>query len=219
MKKLIFHRAVFILAAACSGAPALETADFLADSPAKELLEKECIRAATSGMVPIPFDSAARILDQQDLLEIVQAEYARSISEEGSVKFPIIETAPGHFHYINQKGQRTDIVELYRSQSEDSAFDIILQASGKRFFGHYDVIIHVQVQDASADGVVYTAQVHAYPHNGPMRFFARRMGSVERYFRKNTSNIEWLACSIGQGLAEKEELLNQTGTTEPSLML
>ena len=222
MKKHIFHSVALIAATACSSVLALGTADLLPDSPARKLLDKKCIRAATSGVVPVSYDSATRILDQQDLLKIVQAEYARSISKEGSVKFPIIETAPGQFHYVNEKGQRTDIVELHRSQSEEGAFDIILQASGKRFFGLYDVIIHVQIQDASDAGVVYAAQVHAYPHNGPMRFFARKLGTVERYFRKNTSNIESLACNIGQGLAEQASLQDHVGQTEsalPSLML
>jgi hypothetical protein len=215
MKKHIFHSIGLVLVTACSGVLALGTADLLPDSPARELLDKNCIRAATSGVVPVPYDSATRILDQQDLLQIVQAEYARSISKEGSVKFPIIQTATGQFHYVNEKGQRTDIVELHRSRSEEGAFDIILQASGKRFFGRYDVIIHVQFQDASDEGLVYTAQVHAYPHNGPMRFFARKLGSVERYFRKNTSKIELLACSIGQGLAEEPGLRNRADNADP----
>jgi hypothetical protein len=94
---------------------------------------------------------------------------------------------------------------------------MILKASGKRFFGNYDVIIHVQFQDASDEGVIYTAQVYAYPHNGPMRFFARRLGTVERYFRKNTSNIELLACSIGQGLAENPMLQDRESETETVL--
>jgi hypothetical protein len=208
--------------AACSSVSALETADLVPDASARELLEKKCIRAATSGMVPVSYDSATRILAQEDLLNIVQAEYARSISKEGTVKFPIIETAPGKFYYINEKNQRTDIIELYRSQSEDGAFDIILQASGKRFFGLYDVIIHVRILDASAAGVAYTAKVHAYPHNGSMRFLARRLGTIERYFRKNTSNIEGLACNIGQGLAENVSLHDQarkTASALPSLIL
>ena len=55
-----------------------------------------------------------------------------------------------------------------------------------------------------------------------MRFFARKLGTVERYFRKNTSNIESLACNIGQGLAEQVALRDQADKTDsvfPSLML
>jgi hypothetical protein len=47
-------------------------------------------------------------------------------------------------------------------------------------------LIHVHAIDAGEFGTVYTAAIHAYPHNGPLRFFARRLGTVERFFKRKT---------------------------------
>lgn len=202
MKWCIPHVSAILLAIA-SSAHALDTASLLNDSAEMELLQKNCIRAETSGVVPIRFDTACEILTQPDLYQMLQDEYARSVSKNGKVDFPIIETKPGHYYYVNADNQRTDIVELYRQQTEAGVFDVVLKASGKRFFGHYDVIIHVQILDAVDAGVTYFADVNAYPYNGAMRFIARRLGMVERYFKKNTDDILWVARKIGTGLSDR----------------
>ncbi|MBT8042707.1 MAG: hypothetical protein KJN98_06020, partial [Pontiella sp.] len=179
---------------------ALETAEFVQEADAKALLAKKCIRAETSGLIAIGFDAATRALGRNDLLKAVRNEYTRSISKSGKVDIDVVETAPGRYHYFNDRNKRVDIIELYRKQTDETSFDIVMQASGKRFFGRYDVIIHVRVIDALDAGVVYTARIHAYPHNGPIRFLARRTGAIERYFRKNTRTIDWVARTICEGL-------------------
>lgn len=186
-----------------SSAYALDTANLVNDTSALALLKEKCISTETSGVVPVRFDIACSILSKPDLYQMVQDEYASSVSKDGTVDFPIITTKPGHYYYINRENQRTDIVELYRQQTETGVFDVILMASGKRFFGTYDVLIHVQVLDAATAGVAYVADVHAFPHNGTMRFIARRFGVVERYFKKNTNEIQWLAKKLGTGLSNK----------------
>ncbi len=201
---------------------ALDTSTLLADPAARSLVEKKCIRVETSGFIPVPFDVATGILNHPDFLQSVQDEYARSISKDGKLKFPIIETTPGSYHYVNAKNQRTDIAELFRGKTEDDAFDLIYHVTGKRFFGTYEVIIHLRAINADAAGVVYTTQIHAYPHNGPLRFLARRLGVVERYFKKNTTTIDWMARKISIGLAERasfqtyQEQQAKAGSTTPS---
>ena len=95
-----------------------------------------------------------------------------------------------------------DITELLRKQTGENTFDMIYHVKGKRFFGAYEVIIHVRAIDAGAAGVIYTAQIHAYPHNGAFRFFARRFGSIERYFKKKTRLIESISNQVLSGLCE-----------------
>jgi hypothetical protein len=206
MKRHILQIAAATLVWVSHSVWALDTSSLLDNPAAKSLLEKKCIRAETAGMVPVHFSAATNILNHPGFIQAVQDEYARSISKDGKVKFPIIETAPGIYHYVNGKKQRTDIAELFRGKTEDDSFDLIYHATGKRFFGTYEVIIHLKTIDADAAGVVYTAQVHAYPHNGPLRFLARRLGVVERYFKKNTSDIAWVARKISVGLTERTAL-------------
>lgn len=155
----------------------------------------------------VPFDEASATFNQPNLFELVQAEYARSVSKEGKVDIPIIETAPGQYHYFNNKGKRVDLRELYKAKSGGGVYDYILQASGKRFFGRYDVVIHFQMLEAKETGVTYTTQIHAYPHNGALRFFARKLGTVERYFKKNADKIGNIAQSIGEGLTQRKEVI------------
>jgi hypothetical protein len=200
MKRIALQLLATLMSAS---ALALGTAGILPDCPAKDLLKKKCIHTATGGLLPLSYGTATALLDNENLLKTIQSEYAHSVSRNGKVLFPVIKSAPGKYHYTNASGQRTDIEELYRRSSGDGTFDIILQASGKRFFGRYDVIIHIQILDASDIGVAYTVQLYTYPHNRTWRFLARRTGTIERYFNKNTANIQWVAQQIGTSLAER----------------
>ncbi len=199
MKPLTTYALALLIA---SGAFATETADLLPGAAEKELLQKKCIRTQTSGILPVPYPALTTMLKKPDLVSAVQHEYARSVSKTGKVDLPILQTAPGYYHYFNEAGDRVDITELCRKESGDHC-DYIVRASGRRFFGRYDVIVHLQIIDAKEIGAIYTAQIHAYPHNGPMRFLVRKLGSIERYFRKNTRAIESVARKITEGLAEQ----------------
>lgn len=204
MKNNIVLMIAAALAISAQQGQALGAIDLLNESPAKALLEKKCISAQTSGQVAVPFRTASDVLKQSDLVQLIQQEYANQRSKEGGkAAFPLIATAPGKFHYFNNKGKRTDVQELYRKQTADGTFDYIIQASGKRFFGHYDVIIHLQITDTSETGIAYTAYIHAYPHSGTMRFFARKLGTVERYFKNNTESISDIAQKVGEGLCKQ----------------
>jgi len=179
---------------------ALETATLLNGHEATELLEKKCIRTEVSGVIPPCWSLTTRMLSQPDFIPWIQAEYQRSVSKNESVSYPVIETTEGTYHYLNKKQQRTDIQELYREQTSETTFDLIYLAKGKRFFGKYEVLIHVHAIDAGAAGTIYTAAIHAYPKNGPLRFFARRMNSVKRYFQNKTKLIADITGKISEGL-------------------
>jgi hypothetical protein len=178
---------------------ALDTAA-LVDGHAAALLKKKCIETETCGVLPARFDAVARYLSQPDLVQRIQGEYRRSVSKDGTIDFPIVENGNNTYYYINEKDQRTDLFELYRRPTSDSTFDLVYYAKGKRYFGKYEVLIHIRAIDAGPAGTIYTASVHAYPHNGLMRFFARRFGTVERYFQRKTRLIDRVSNKICIGM-------------------
>lgn len=201
MKRIVRQILIFLISA---NAFALGTADLLVGADAKELLGKKCIRLGTSEVLLVDFKTACRVLEKSNLLEAIQIEFIRSISQTGEVDFPVIETSPGVFYYINEKGKRSDITELYRKQTDEHSYDYIVQASGKRFFGGFDVIIHLQVIDAGSAGIVYSVNTHAYPRNLVTRFSARNLGPVKNYFKKKMQLISWVAREVALGLSEQE---------------
>ncbi|WP_372794999.1 hypothetical protein [Pontiella sp.] len=184
---------------------ALNTADLVSDPEARAILNRKCIRLGTSEVLPVSFKTACAVLKNPDLVIAVQEEFARSISDNGTVDFPIIGNGENRYYYINEKGRRTDLVELYRKQTDDRAFDYIVWAGGKRTFGYYDVIIHLQVTDLGDLGIVYSVNVHAWPHSWLTRT-SHRIGLTRSYFRSNMKLIAWVAREIATGLCEQEEI-------------
>ncbi|MDF7798943.1 hypothetical protein P4C99_05685 [Pontiellaceae bacterium B1224] len=205
MKRLALYICLFFLTLS---AWAVNTADLVTNPVGLNVLQKKCIRLGTSEVLPIQFETACIVLKQQDLLPAVQEEFARSISEDGTVDFPVFETDPGTYYYINENGKRTDIVELYRKQTDEHSFNFIVMASGKRFFGRYDVIIHLQVVDAGPAGIIYSVKVHAYPHNWLTRT-SHKIGLTRGFFKKKMQLISWVAREIATGLCEQEEKRHQ----------
>ncbi|WP_372807772.1 hypothetical protein [Pontiella sp.] len=201
MKRFVLQLVALVLAASSFG---LGTADLLDDAEAKALLEKKCIRFGTSELLPIPFETACKTLEQPDLLKAVQEEFARSVSENGQVDFPVFDDGGGKYHYINEKGHRTDIKELYRKKTDDHSFDYIVWATGKRFFGRYDVVVHLQIVDAGALGIAYSVSTHAYPHNWLTRFSARKVAPTKKYFAGKMKLVSYIAREVGIGLCQAE---------------
>ena len=99
--------------------------------------------------------------------------------------------------------------ELYCRQISDATFDLVYCATGKRYFGKYEVLIHIRAIDAGPAGTIYIASVHAYPHNGPMRFFARRFGTIERYFQRKTQIIARVSTRICIGMENSPSFVYQ----------
>jgi hypothetical protein len=184
---------------------AANTADLVSEERGLAVLQKNCIRLGTNEVLPIQFSTACSVLENKELLHAVQAEFVRSISDNGTVDFPVIETAEGEYYYINEKGQRTDIVELYRQQTDAFSYDYIVMATSKRFFGTYDVIIHLQVVDAGQAGIVYSVSLHAWPHNWLTRS-SHKVGLTRSFFKKKMKLIAWVARKVGTGLCEQAEM-------------
>ena len=178
---------------------ALNTVGLLTDTASKALLEKKCIRTEACGVLPARFDAVVSYLSQPDLVQRIQREYRCSVSKDGTIDFPIVGTGNDEYHYVNEKNQRTDLFELCRRQTSGTTFDLIYHATGKRFFGKYEVLIHIRAIDAGPAGTIYTASIHAYPHNGPVRFFARKLGTIERYFQRKTRMIARVSTKICTG--------------------
>jgi len=209
MKRHASQSLAILLVMVSSGVFALGTTDFLTDTDAKALLEKKCIRTEAGGILPVRFDAAVRYLSQPELIQRIQREYRALVSKDGTIDFPIVETGNGTYYYVNEKNQRTDLLELCRRQTSDSTFDLIYHAKGKRYFGKYEVLIHIRVVDAGSAGTIYTASIHAYPHNGPVRFFARRFGMIERYFQRKTRLIDRVSNRICIGLEDSPSFVYQ----------
>jgi len=201
MKHIVLLIAVGMISAAVS---AQTTAELLDQSPAKKILNKKCIQLETTELLPIEFQTACRVLAQPHLLEAVQAEFIRSISKTGNVDFPVIQTGPTTYYYINETGKQVDIVERYRKQTDAHSFNYVVQATGKRFFGDFDVIIHLQVVDAGSAGIVYSVITYAYPHNFITRFYLRNIGSAKKYFKSKMRMISSVAREIAIELCKKE---------------
>lgn len=193
--------AVWLLA---FSAYAMDTVSLLDEGPAKQLLEgKKPICAETSGEVPVPFDQALAVFAQSNLLGRVQQEYCELLTDDGKPEFAINQTSTNTYFYVNREGERTDITEVLRRQTGGDTFDIVLYSAGKRFFGHYEAVIHVQLARSAEGATDYTAVVYAYPENAFSRFFARHLNLVERYFAKKTNQMAGIVTTISCSLCAK----------------
>lgn len=207
MKHLLLQFSALLLTI---GTFAQSTAQLLTNSAGQDVLQKKCIRLGTSEILPVQFETACTVLKQQDLLPAIQEEFIRTISEDGKVDFPVFGNGPAYY-YINEKDQRTDIVELYRKQTDEHSFNYIVMANGKRFFGKYDVVIHLQVVDAGPAGIVYSVKVHAYPYNWLTRT-SHKIGLTRSFFKNKMKLISWVAREVGTGLCEQEEIKTELAT-------
>lgn len=184
---------------------ALETKALLPDGASKNLLEnKKPLYCETEGVVPVDFAQALKVFAHPDLLVNVQAAYTEKVLEEGAPEFSIQQTSETEYHYVNRKGERTDIAEVMRAKTSGETFDIVLYSTGKRFFGKYQAVIHVQLLDCGEAGVGYVASVYAYPENAVSRFFARHLNLVEKYFNKKTEHLTEMITVISTSLCEEE---------------
>lgn len=193
MTRHVLQLIILWLTLTASGAYALDTRALLDGTPTAETLDKKCIRTSIAGIIPAPFSDVSHYLAQPKLMTRLQKTYSNQKNSDPS----IIERSPGAYYYVNQEGQRTELYELFCKATSTNTFDLILLASGKRFFGRFDVIIHIQVINTQTTSSAYTAEVYAYPRNMALRFLARRLGTVERYFERNTRFIARIAHRVG----------------------
>ena len=184
---------------------ALDTLPLLEKGRSRTLLEsKKSIYAETKGVVPVKFEQALKTYAQPALLTKVQEAYCALLTEDGTPEFTIKQASTNDYYYVNKDGQRTDITEVLRKQTSDETFDIILYSAGKRSFGRYQAVIHVQLTQAGEENTCYTASVYAYPENAVSRFFARHLRLVERYFKKKTRHMTEIVTTISCSLCNAD---------------
>ena len=182
---------------------ALDTLGLLKAGPSKTLLQdKKPIYAEAKGSAPVNFDAALKVLRHPDFITRIQDAYCELIDDDGIPEFTIQQTSSNTCFYVNRKGERTDITELLRRETAEGCFDIILYSVGKRFFGKYQALIHIQVTKDGKNKSRYVAAVYAYPENAVSRFFARHLGLVERYFKKKTGQMTGIVTAITCSLCE-----------------
>jgi hypothetical protein len=198
-------RWLLICALACASrgaglAQSLPTAERVADcAEALTLLGKHCIVVSATGTVAVGYAGLARAFRSPDLLGSVQREYARQLPECESPEFTIQQRAPGDYYYVNREQHASFIREIHRAEHEGPVTELVLLARGRRFFGDFEALIHIGVAPLD-DRLRYEAKVYAYPEAHLMRFLARHLGLVERYFRRKTRDIEALSTRIGVSL-------------------
>lgn len=201
MKRFILQ---LLLLMASFSVYALDTIELVSDPSALEILNKKCIRLGTSEVLPIEFKTACKALEQPRLVQAMQDEFCRTVSNNGEVDFPIVQISRNEYYYFNENGKRSDIKELYKKQTDAHSFDYIVLASGKRFFGKYDVVVHLQIIDAGTAGIIYSVQVHAWPHSWLTRS-SHKIGLTKSFFKKKMKLVSWVAREVGSGLCEQEE--------------
>lgn len=178
--------------------PPLDTVGRVGEDPlAATILAERYIRVDGTGSVAVPCASARAVFAREDLLDQVQAEYARLLAPGEKPEFVVSQTAPGTYAYTNRKEETSVIRELLRGDAGDGErFEVIYHVNGQRFFGTFRSLIHVQIAPAGDADTTYRVVVYAYPESALPRFFARHLGLVERYFHGKTSDMEALATRI-----------------------
>lgn len=206
MKSFRIVVALLVVGLMAGSVQALDTVSLLPDGAAKTLLKKKKpIRASSGGSVPVDYNKAMLLLETPTLLTDVQDAYSELMPDGEEPEFTIEQNSTNSYFYINRKGERTDIVEVVRKKTSDTTFDIVYYSAGKRFFGHYQAVIHVQVTSAGDEASKYVASVYAYPENAFSRFFARRLGLVKRFFNKKTAEMSGIITTITCNLCERTE--------------
>jgi hypothetical protein len=180
-----------------------ETEGLVSDDLSRTLLAKEFIYAETGGNVPVDIGSAITLLRQPSFLTRVQEEYESLLPPGKQPEFTVQQSATNSWFYINKKQERTDIIEVASREGADDTFDLAYYTEGRRFFGFYQALIHVQLTGED-ESTRYTVAVYAYPENLVSRFFARHLNLVERYFRSKTDEISVLAAQISTRLCGLE---------------
>ncbi len=207
--------AILFLASALFSAHALETASLAGDPEIQALLARKCIRADACGVLPIPFGEVVRRLEDDRLPFLLQQEYARALPPGHPPAGTVTAMGDGILLHIDSEGRRTRIGVLHRGRGDRASYDLVLGVQGERGFGPYDLVIHLRVLDAAGAGVVYLAEIHAYPHRGATRFMARRLNTVERQFRRSARTAAWLFGQLEPGWADAPYCLPAGIANEP----
>lgn len=198
----------------CEGAVALDTAARAAGDPDVErVLGRDPIVVEAGGRVPIPYANAVRMFASSNLLADVQREYARLLPPGEEPEFVITQRDATNYHYVNRSGQETHIREAHRAEHEGPTTEVVFFATGRRFFGDFESVIHIAAAPQGEE-TVYRVRVYAYPKNSVSRFFARHLRLVNLFFRSKTAEIQELSIRICQALGRTDVAAGQGPTPD-----
>ena len=176
---------------------AMETLPLLREGKARTLLDKKKpIEARVSGSVEVGFERMLALYESPSMVLRIQQVYRDYVVGDEGVEFEIVEVAPGRYEYVNRKGEQTVVEEVCRVRSSGGGFDLVLYTAGKRFFGSYEAVIHVELRRGNGEQSDYRAAVYAYPKNSLSRFFGRHLGLVEGFFKRKTVEMEELTVKV-----------------------
>lgn len=177
----------------------------------RRVLSNDCIVVEAGGLTAIPMPAVRALLAEDDLLTAVQEEYVR-LQSNAPPEFVIQRTGPSQYHYVNRKGQETEITEVFRMAATDGqSVRMALYSKGRRFFGEFQTLIDITVNETDEAGQsAYAVTVYAYPEHAISRFFIRHLGIVESFFRDKTREIETLSNAICNSLYARKYVPNAT---------
>jgi len=193
------------LSVSASAVELAETVDLVTEARSRALLDQKFISAETGGTVPVSIQSAISVLQQPSFLTCVQEEYEKMLPPGKRPEFTVQQSSSNTWFFINGNQERTDIAEVAGRLTGADTFDLAYYTQGRRFFGHYQALIHIRLTGAG-DSTAYTVAVYAYPENGFSRFFARHLQLVEKYFLSKTSEISELAVQISTKLCDPDRM-------------
>lgn len=172
-------------------------------TPSLDLLASDPIHLTSSGCLPVAFESACRILSCDDFLETIQRGYVATLPAGEPAEFTIQQTAPGHYNYVNRKGQQTRIEELRRRVTSGGQLKLALYSEGERFFGPFQSLCLIEVRPAGPDAVDWSVEVYARPDSTAVRWMAR-VTPVEWFFRKKTRHMSELVAEVCEQIMSED---------------
>lgn len=208
-------RRTILFGVAMGTALIVQAADYEMRSNYRSVLDAHHIKVSGSGRVEIPFNDAVHLLQRPDLLDVVQASYARILPEGQTPEFVIQPEGHGRWSFVNRHNQTSVIEEIHRKIEPDGRAHVVYYSEGRRFFGDYRSVVDIAVSAELDEGSRYEVIVYAYPLNSVSRFFARHLGVVERFFRDKTKEITSISVSICRDLANPEISVTDTASLLP----
>jgi hypothetical protein len=191
--------------------PLVSVADYQEADTYRSVLDRHYIKAGGTGTVDVSFRDAVMLFEQENLLNDVQAAYAKMLTEGQTPEFTIQVDATNQWSYVNKSGQQSVIIELHRLIGAEDRASLVYYSAGERFFGKFRAVIVIDVIPAE-HASSYEVTVYAYPENSFSRFFARHLGVVDRFFHAKTLEITALAVGICEHmLVKKDDVALSTG--------
>jgi len=176
------------------------------DAACRDLLARRTIRVHSRGVIHMDFAVALDLLRNDSFIDRIQEAYAASLPEGQTPEFVITPVAGERtWSFVNRHGQHSRIDEVARVVTEQGQLRVAIHASGARFFGRFESLTLIEAWAGDDGSACYVVLVHAWPQGALPRFFIRRLGLVERFFRDKTREIESLGVQIGRRLVTGRE--------------